>query len=598
MITPFDKSLPSPIATIRELQARAVGAVVGIAGMTQLQAQAYIPTPVEERLSDLLLGEDPPHLVVVSGSAGGGKSALIARIESQHPDLFAEVVQDATHSDSPSGSQAEQLSSFFAPFADGETEPPSDGPRIIAANTGMLLQLFRQFGEGAGFRVLESTLKYRLGIIRERPAAAPWRLAVVNLDLRPTAGTDGLILGMVALLDFTNEEGILAGAPRCQTCSVRAWCPVRSNSILANHAGAAAIDLLAERAAVERSRHAGPRQLYDLISRALTGDDSFDGFSDPCDAVADAATREDREWVWDRLLPRSLFTVGGELGSRIRQLDPSLQPSFDAHVILARAGIRPEADADAVASLDPGGAEALAVAAEFVGSGHASREDVGRALIVAGFLAAPTRWRVGDDVTADFAALLDDYDGYSRDSADSYPTLEDLPGLLGTALARTFGILHGTTPYIPVKAYDPREPSRVFVNGLLRYDDGSYRVTKDPARGGHAGTDDVEPDKAADARLAGHQPLAVRVALAGVELTLTLPLYRLLREAERATLASTADLERFYGLRHAVEALARSVSAAGRELVVERPGTHQRFAVRGGRGLTERQRVIVEELSR
>jgi hypothetical protein len=597
MSEPFDRALPSPIALVRELQARAPGSVVGVAGMSELQSSAYIPTPVEDRLSELLQSEEPPHLIVVSGSAGGGKSALIARIEQRHPDLFADVVQDATHSDSPSTTQAAQLSAFFAPFADDRDEPPADGPRIVAINTGMMLALFTVLGPDSEFTLLEATLKYRMGITRERPAAAPWRLVVINLDLRPTAGGAGLFRPMLSLLDFSNPGGLLQGAPRCATCRVRAYCPVRTNSIVAARVGPAALDLLAERAAVERSRHSGPRQLYDFAARALLGNQGFDRHADPCDEVASAARAENREWVFDRLLPRALFRLGGELGERVQSLDPSLQPSHTGHGLLARAGILPGEDAKTLLELDPGGAEALATAADHLASGDAPRAATGRALIVASFLQGPDGWPVGDDVTAAYGTLLAEYDSYSRGEAGPFPNLEGLRNLLGRALARTFGLLHGATPYLPVKAYDPREPSRIFVEGTLRMEDGSYRLPPDPSRGERAAGHPAD-EKNGDAELAGHRPLAIRVQLKDVELLLTLPLYRLLRQAAAATLASTADLERFYGLRHAVEALARSVSGEGRQMIVERPGDNKRFAVHEGTTLSGTATVIVEELAR
>ncbi len=585
---PFDRSLDSPIGRVRELFARAPGAVVGVGGMSSLQTGSYIRTPTEGRLAALAAQADPPDLFVISGSAGSGKSALIDRLESQNPGVFGQVLQDATHSDSPSESQVDVLEGFFEPYRDSAAEPPAR-PRIIAANIGLLLAFFTALGERGNHPLtrLEGVLMYRLGLRAEAPPDLAWSAAVVNLDLRPTAGPEGLLREMLALLDFDNPSGILGGAPRCQTCTVRAWCPVRSNSLIARHASEA-IDTLAERAATERGRHDSPRLLWDFTARLLCGDDPFDAEEDPCDAAAAAAEREDRAWVWERLLPRKLFSVGGELGERTAQLDPSLQPLAQAHRLLASAGILPEADARELQRLDPPAAEAIATAAAHLAAGKLPAAELGRALVTASFLRDPAAWQPGDLIAHDFHALLLEYERFSGgDAAGPYPELERLRRLIERALGRSFGLLEGDTPYVPVEAYDPREPSRVFVEASLHYDDGTYEVLPDPP---------VQRDPGG-AELAGHTPLSLAAKLGGVEIVITTPVYRLLRAAESGTVASTADLERFYGLRRAVEALARTASHH-RQLAVQRPGTSRRYNVSRSAGLGGQKTITVTEARR
>lgn len=584
---PFDRSLDSPIDRVRELLARAPGAVVGVSGMTTLQDGAYISTPAENQLAALAAQADPPHLFVISGSAGSGKSALIDRLERQNPGVFEQVLQDATHSDSPSETQADVLERFFEPYQDSAGQPPTR-PRIIAANIGLLLAFFTALRERGHHPLtsLEGVLMYRLGLRAEPPPAVAWNAAVVNLDLRPTAGPGGLVREMLALLDFDNPDGILRGAPRCQSCTVRAWCPVRSNSLIASQASSA-IDTLAARAANERGRHDSPRQLWDFAARLLCGDDAFDAEEDPCNAPAAAADREDRAWVWERLLPRKLFSVKGELGERTSQLDPSLQPLAAAHRILAGAGILPEADARQLQQLGPATAEAIATAASHLAAEHVAAPELGRALVTASFLREPSGWQAGDLIARDFQGLLAEYEHFSREDSGPYPELEGLRRLIERALGRSFGLLEGDTPYIPVEAYDPREPSRIFVEASLHYDDGTYEVRRDPP---------VARDPSG-AGLAGHTPLALTAKLGGVEITITLPVYRLLRAAESGTVASTADLERFYGLRRAVEALARTASQ-DRQLVVQRPGTSRRYSVSRSVGLGGQETIAVTEARR
>lgn len=585
-MAPFDRTLESPIARIRELQARAPGSVVAADGMSGLQEGAFVASEAEARLLDLAATETRPDLLVISGSAGSGKSALIDRVLHAQPDLFEFVVQDATHSNSPSESQTDVLAHFFDPFQDGVSGPPAR-PRLIAANIGLLLAFFvalREEGKAGEFGALEAVLKHRLGVSGDEPPRVPWTAEVLNLDLRPTAGPGGLLQEMLQLASFENPDGLTKGAPRCVTCEVREWCPVRTNSILGTEAREG-IDRLAAQAAAERGRHDSPRELWDLVARLLCGDDPFDDQQDPCDAVASAAERDDRGWVWDRLLPSRLFRSGGNLGSRIQALDPSLRPSFAAHQTLAGAGVRPASDAETLRGLDPGGAEALGNAANHLEGGA---RGTGRPLVAALYLKEPDAWAVGDETAQRFADLLAEYESFSEQGSGNYQALEDLRILLEHALGRSFGVLEEGRPYIPVKAYDPRDPSRIFVKASLDYSETGeiYDVVKDPVI-------TRDPD---GAWLATHRPLAVTVMLGEVELPVTLPVYRLLVAAAEGTVASTADLERFYGLRRAVEALARAAAAAHHDLVVERPGTARRYLVRRSPGLGGHEYVTVREM--
>lgn len=587
---PFDRNIESPIARIRELRARAPGSVVAVDGMNELQEGAFVPSEAERLLLELAASESRPDLLLISGSAGSGKSALIDRLERAQPELFELVVQDATHSDSPSETQASVLERFFEPFRDGAAGPPAR-PRLIAANIGLLLAFFAGLRRGAQphpFTTLEAVLKHRLGVSGSEPPQVPWTAAVLNLDLRPTAGAGGLLAEMLRLADFENAAGLVAGAPRCATCEVRAWCPVRTNSTIASRAGVAAIDRLAARASAERGRHDSPRQLWDLVARLLCGDDPFDDREDPCDAVAGAAEREDRYWVWERLLPRKLFSTAGDLGERIAGLDPSRQPGARAHRTLAGAGIRPAADAAALRQLDPGSAEALATGADHLAGGRVLAAEAGRALVAADYLRDPEAWPVGDETARNFERLLAEYERFSSGEQAEYTALEALRRLLERALGRSFGVLESDTPYIPVKAYDPRDPSRIFVRASLDYSDEIYKVAADPP---------MERDPGG-ARLAAHRPLALTIRLGGIGFAITLPVYRLLEAAAAGTVASTSDLERFYGLRRAVEALARAAAAADRELAIERPGTARRYQVRRSTTLGGQEVVAVQEIGR
>src|SRR5262249_39677060 len=152
-------------------------------------------------------------------------------------------------------------------------------PRLIAMNTGMVIRFFDQLPDSHGYTALEAGIREQL----ELPPSAgdarslAGRVLVVNLDQRPTAGGGGLLFSrMLEKLDPGRDDGIMAGAPRCETCRVRDWCFVRTNSsIVSSQPARAALDAAAAQLAMDRARYLQPRALWDLAASLATGDEPF-----------------------------------------------------------------------------------------------------------------------------------------------------------------------------------------------------------------------------------------------------------------------------------------------------------------------------------
>jgi hypothetical protein len=247
------------------------------------------------------------------------------------------------------------------------------------------------------------------------------------------------------------------------------------------------------------------------------------------------------------------------------------------------------------------GSTALATASAHVEAGRVAPSELGRSLVTARFLTDPSRWDLRDEWGAQFDDALTGYRSYSDHPEGNFPELDVIQVALERALAATFGLRDGEMPYVAVETYDPRDPSRIFVPAELDHGTGSYDVRIDPV---------LSRDRDG-AVLAGYRPLSITVALGGsrddappgavsggVEVDVTLPIFRLLRSAERGTVASTADLERFYALRRAAEALARQTAATTDRLLVERPGSHRRYLVKRHAGLGGQPVVAAQELPR
>lgn len=560
---PFDTTLASPISAVLALRSDGQDSVVPVGGPTQVQIRSYRGGALDIALCDLASGDPKPHAIFTTGSAGSGKSAAVEAQRLANPDLFHDIIEDATHSDSPSRNQADALRSRLEPLADGGHRP--DRPILIAANTGMLLQLFEAWRTGASFRGLEAATLGPLGLSdAERPADL--RVIVLNLDDRPTSGPGGLLGQFLPQLDPDDPVGVMGGSARCLSCRVTAWCPARSNASLVSGPAADALGLLASASARERGRHDSPRAIWDWLSRIVAPPTAFIGETDPCQAVAKAAQSEDHDWRLANLLPVTTFNAAGDLGRRIRTFDPALGTSEATYRIVSSAGIDPEEDADrleVLACLDTR-ADALAAAAMSVRASSSGEQDrllLARAGTGAAFLATPGAWPLDrDDEGATFTKALAAYGDWQTVALRNLPQedilsievradseLQPLIQNLGEGLARLFGVFVEGRPFLPLRSYDARDRSRIHVGVDIDLDTVKIRQDEQTER------------NAQPSMLLGHQPLAIRFHLVGGgDLTLDLPAFRLLLGARLHGLAAASQSdERFHALRRAAESLAR-----------------------------------------
>lgn len=594
---PFDRSLPSPIEPVLQLRASAEGAVAVADALSDDQRRRAVDTGLELRILDTAIQDGGPELIVLSGSAGGGKSLAIATLTEVAPDAFGAWIEDATHSESPSQDQVDRLRDFFTPFTDGAA-PAAGKPRIIAMNTGMVIRFFaalrsRAPGGHHSLTELEAHLKSRMGLSEEQPTeGSPMaqRVLVVNLDHRPTTGGPAsLFSAMLRSLDPGRPAGIMAGAARCESCQVRGWCFVRTNAEIASSAAVTeALDSATDRIALERGRPLPPRALWDLTAQLITGGEPFAGPEDPCDTIAAIAAADDRERVWRRVLPNGIFIAGDPSGlaAQVAALDPSFAPSSATHDLLARTGIDPDGDAaDFVSWLapDPGKAEAVPTAASAMSGPSIDRAEAARAMVRAAFISG--RIPLPGDPDAAFSAALAEYSEFHVPQPPSLAALQELRDLIATALARTFGEEAGPERFFQIDASDPRRPITVMAGADLQGE--LLEIAPDP----------VVRANLPGAEIAGYRPLAVTIRLADVELPIGLGLYRVLRQGAAGTLPSSADLAHFFALRRAVEAIGRVASADhDRPLLITDRTAGRRYRVAQRRDIRGQNQIAVQEV--
>lgn len=547
----FDRSLPSPLAAVAALRCSGEDSVVATNKITRRQEAMYVATGLDDRLRDRMLQGDPPSLVVLGGSAGGGKSALIRTLQRSLPaGTFTQIIEDATHAEAPDQDQTRLLADALDAFRLGV---PSHGERIlIAANTGLLLRLQRQFhmsGE-AGLAELVAYLLSRLGVPAaprvkpDRTQALDRCVLVVDLDQRPTSGAaDRLLQRMLASLDPQAADGILGGAIRCESCQVRQYCAPRTNlELLSDPTIGRALDEAVEQIALLRGRDVAPRQLWDGMAELALGGIAIPPSGDPCDSVAELAASDDKLAVWRGLLPCGPLSGRGATGAltiALSAIDPSYQATAEAHEVIAATGVDPDADAERLLNTlggDDSSRMAVLTAAEALTLEDRDLlvREVARGLIRAQWLSG--HLPLGSPVPPSFLdALLDDHDA-----------AREVINLAGRGLISAFGHTVDGADYLPTEGLSESRSARV----LVRVDLAAGQMID--LRGALA--QERNPEGSA---VVGARPLTARLTIGAAELILDYGLYRLLRSAADGTIAATLDIERYLSLRYAAETLGR-----------------------------------------
>lgn len=594
----FDPELPSPLRVIRRLRADAQDAVVAVGNQTESQGATYVSGQLDEAITELARLTPPPHAIFISGSAGGGKSGAAEFQRQQNEDLFSAIVEDATHADDPSQDQAEALASRIALLGDESQQRP-ERPILIAANIGMILQLARAWKlRESHFDALTAQLFSLLGLPGAPLAPegiVPLDVRVLNLDDRPTAGGDGLLMGMLQkLLPGDPVPGNVFDQSRCNTCKAVAYCPARANAILISTVFKEGIAELADRAAIVRGRQDTPRMLWDYVSQVVLPDSHYgENGDDPCVASQEAYERRDALWVLAGLLPITVFGVVSDVARRIAAFDPARQPTREAYDAFADAGLHPVEDAERLSNLfdelKAAGHEASAL--ELVAgtllhdstglTDEFSWRDAGARfrLGIEALLGGSLKQQAEDD--APFVKTLDVYRAWQRAEAatasgaaidklleDLLDRIHSVESALLKGLAYLFGQTFDDKLYLPVQNYDPRQASRAFV----QYGRKTMSAQLGIDRAVKANSDGCER--------VGYRPLAVTLQLASGDVEIDLPTYRLLTSQRVNVIGGGEDAERTFALRRTAEGIAR-IAAEGDEvsMLVIDPSSGQKFRV-------------------
>ncbi|RKG86866.1 hypothetical protein D7W82_15185 [Corallococcus sp. CA049B] len=598
------------IGLLSELRPSGLAAVVtDTQGKPSQQAlQEYLRTrmQVNDALEDWLLSElrqaasacttSRPTLFVLAGNAGDGKSHLLYRVLRKRlassPHLLSRIrpIADATHALTPDASQADRLSTFFAPFAD--IEPVADDRiHLIAMNTGMVIRFFER--AGPRFAGLYRELQRQLGLRRATVGEIQpqWRVEVVNLDLRdllaPTgAGEPSFAERMLDRLDPESVDSI--PGPKwagCRVCPAVALCPVALN-LRALKLPTTRHSLLRtlQRVGLDTDVHLSPRNLWGFLYRLVTGGtERYDiavrtQDDGPCDVVRKQAEKGKGEWLLAGQFTETLFRQpnAGAIWQALTRHDPAFSSAPEVDRLHTRLSIKTELDNAQETIRELGGdgqtlaglsLDALTAMLPRDGTFKGGRRDAAVRRQVMFHEPTFQAW-FAQEGAEDFSKLLEAYYDFSQNartparlSAETKNRLSELRQLVQQVFLLGNGRLVDGTAYLQVSQPNVRARNELLVRADSPALDEIFHIQKIVAPDVHV---EAHQMRARLLSALGYRPNQVSLTLLGVRLTVDLALYSFLRRVSAGQKPSMRDLTQHQALLYIGERVGNELAQARR----------------------------------
>jgi DNA phosphorothioation-dependent restriction protein DptF len=224
-------SLTEAYEQTRNLQFGNSGTIVGALETTEFMDALYVSEETDDRIdavAESFFGVDSTNgeLLIITGSAGDGKSAILARafeaaMKSGQDWLDESYVNmDATAATRPDQSQLDSLNDFFSNARDS-LQQDGEPRKAIAINLGIALSFFEKSGynQAGEFKQIWSVLKEARrpetldsSGIHERDG-----ITVINLSYRPLYSSNpatlgaGLLRHIVGRFDYSNRKSPFYG---------------------------------------------------------------------------------------------------------------------------------------------------------------------------------------------------------------------------------------------------------------------------------------------------------------------------------------------------------------------------------------------------
>lgn len=308
---------------------------------SSLQDKLYVPQPQDDEVDSFFATEyqKDGKLLVLTGSAGDGKTALLTRGYKKHNgDLSKKRVNlDATEARSRDGDYVDRLSDFFDSVV-GDIKSGS-GPRsAIAINFGLAVDYFERRDTPDKHRIIWKAMQKQSDPTTS-DNAGPDNIKVINLSYRPTYDThpdqlgDGLVRDLIDRFDPTNAPSPFKQAYERE----KNRCPAGDDCILLYNIRQLSQSKVKNQLArlmagwsISTGAYLNPRTIIDNIASILLPPEIRDLPHDDICPVGSAISEGSLQPSHESLIWNSTFsTLNTSKNTNISQLDPASYTSFE-----------------------------------------------------------------------------------------------------------------------------------------------------------------------------------------------------------------------------------------------------------------------------
>lgn len=317
------------------------GAIVGgHIDRNQLRKELYVPTEEDEIVTDFFVDgyQEDGRLLVITGSAGDGKSALLSRAFRIAQDKKGGAIsEDRIHMDATASTRkTETYDKTLKRFLDQISEDAKEGkgPRSgLAINLGLAIDFFERRGYADEFQELWDVLEDA----KSKKQVSSENIDVLNLAHRsiyntePSAFGEGLLRDIVDKFDVLNPKSPFHDAFELErkACPAGDDCPLQYNvsQFSESTVRETVTKLLAAKSIIDNS-YLNPRRILDHIASMLLPDTLEEVGADHDVCPIGKSVRYGRSVDPDRLLWNTVFhEVDHSSENRVGVLDPVGQSS-------------------------------------------------------------------------------------------------------------------------------------------------------------------------------------------------------------------------------------------------------------------------------
>lgn len=258
------------------------GAIVGgHIDRNELRQELYVPTREDNLVLSFFVEEydTDGKMLIITGSAGDGKSALLSRAYKRARDRGHEsLTESSIHMDATASvAKTETYDETLSRFLDRATERMrrGDGSRSgLAINLGLAIDFFERKGNRTDFPKLWGAIDAS----KTKRVHETDDIVVLNLSHRSLYEThpqrlgDGLLRSIVEKFDFSSEDSPFHQAYRneVENCPSGDSCPLQYNAEqMTNEAVRENLTRLLAASSIVDNAYLNPRRMLDLIASII-----------------------------------------------------------------------------------------------------------------------------------------------------------------------------------------------------------------------------------------------------------------------------------------------------------------------------------------